>query len=256
METSLHRELKALYAGKDAQIEASLGAYRIDVISAGTLIEIQHGSLGAIRDKIRRLLSEHRVLVVKPIVVRKRLIKRSAKDGPVLHSRMSPKSGCILDLFDDLVHFTRVFPHERLTLDVPLVDVEEWRYPGHGHRRRWRRNDHQVEDQRLVHVHGVHRLQTAADLARLISCPLPRKFDTSDLSRSLGVRRWVAQRIAYCFRNMGIMEQSGKKGNSLVYRFVPGLRRCRKQPRNQLEPILNLESLVNAEGLSASDSVE
>ena len=40
------------------------------------------------------------------------------------------------DLFDDLVHFTRVFPHRRLTLEVPLVDIEEWRYPGHGRRRR------------------------------------------------------------------------------------------------------------------------
>ncbi len=42
--------------------------------------------------------------------------------------RLSPKRGTILDLFDDLVHFMRVFPHKRLTLEVPLVDIEEWRY--------------------------------------------------------------------------------------------------------------------------------
>ena len=39
METSLHRDLKTLYAGQDAQFEVSLGDYRIDVMSGGRLIE-------------------------------------------------------------------------------------------------------------------------------------------------------------------------------------------------------------------------
>jgi len=51
--------------------------------------------------------------------------------------RWSPKRGAAVDIFDDLVHFTRAFPHKRLTLEVPLVEVEELRYPGHGRRRRW-----------------------------------------------------------------------------------------------------------------------
>jgi len=64
------------------------------------------------------------------------LIKRVKEGGPVAYRRLSPKRGTIFDLFDELVHFSRVFPHERLTLEVPLIDIEEWRYPGHGRRRR------------------------------------------------------------------------------------------------------------------------
>jgi len=124
METSLHRDLKTLYAGKDAQFEVSLGDYRIDVLSGGRLIEIQHGSLAAIRDKVKTLLADHTVVVVKPIVVQKLLVKRTRKNGPIAGQRMSPKRGKLVDLFDDLVHFTRVFPHKRLTLEVPLVDIE------------------------------------------------------------------------------------------------------------------------------------
>ena len=60
METSLHRDLKTLYAGKDAQFEVSLGGYRIDVMSGGRLVEIQHGSLAAIRDKVQALLNATR----------------------------------------------------------------------------------------------------------------------------------------------------------------------------------------------------
>lgn len=222
METSLHRDLKALYAGEDAQIEVTLGGYRIDVVSGDQLVEIQHGSLAAIRDKVRSLLADHRVLVVKPIVTQKRLIKRSARGGRITGRRMSPKRGRLLDLFDDLVYFTRVFPHERLVLDVPLVEVEEWRYPGHGRRRRWRASDHEVEDQKLIAVQEVHRLQTAADLGRLIRCPrpLPKPFHTGHLAAALGIQRWFAQRIAYCLRKIGTVEEVGKRGNARMYQFV------------------------------------
>ena len=44
----------------------------------------------------------------------------------------------LIDLFAELVYFTQLFPNPNLTIDAPLVDVEEWRYPGHGRRRRWR----------------------------------------------------------------------------------------------------------------------
>src|SRR5580658_6328509 len=173
METSLHRELKLLYAGCEARSEVSLAGYRIDAVARGRLIEIQHGALGAIRDKIRHLLQSHRVTIVKPIIAAKVLVKQSEKGGQVLARRLSPKRGQLLDLFDELVHFTNVFPHHGLTLEVLLVEVEEWRYPGHGRRRRWRENDHEVEDQRLVAIYGKHRLKTVADLARLVRCPLP-----------------------------------------------------------------------------------
>ena len=220
METSLHRELKLLYAGRKAQYEVVLGNYRIDAIARGRLIEVQHGSLGAIRDKIRMLLESHDVTIVKPIIVTKMLVKQSAKGGEELARRLSPKRGRLLDLFDELVHFTRVFPHRRLTLEVLLVEVEELRYPGHGRRRRWRADDHEVEDQRLVSIQAKHRLRTAADLVKLVKCPLPKPFHTAHLAQSLGVRRWMAQRIAYCLHQIGALQNVGKEGNSRLFQFV------------------------------------
>ncbi|MBN2473715.1 MAG: hypothetical protein JXB62_03855 [Pirellulales bacterium] len=217
METSLHRELKSLYAGRHAQFEVPLDKYRVDVVSDGRLIEVQHGSLAAIRDKVRRLLQRHRVTVVKPIVIRKTLVKQTAKGGSVTGRRLSPKRGRLLDLFDDLVHFTRVFPHQRLILEVPLVDIEEWRYPGHGRRRRWRAGDHQIEDQKLVAIRQTHRLCTGSDLAGLISWPRCRPFHTGHLAETLEVERWIAQRIAYCFRQIGALRPVGKDGNAWLY---------------------------------------
>jgi hypothetical protein len=220
METSLHRELKRIYAGDGAQTEVVLDAYRIDAVSGGRLIEIQHGSLAAIRDKIRRLLEGHRVLIVKPIVQRKLLIKQHARAGRVVSRRASPKRGKLLDIFEELVYFTRVFPHPKLTLEIVLVEVEEWRHPGHGRRRRWRRDDQVVEDQKLIAVGESICLRRAADLLKLVPGKLPRQFHTGQLAELAGVRRDVAQRIAYCLREMRAIEQVGKQGNAILYQLL------------------------------------
>ena len=224
METTLHRQLKEHYADDATQIEVSLGRYRIDAIAGDELIEIQHGSLAAIRDKITKLLTEHSVRVVKPIVARKQLIKRKRKNGAVIDRRLSPKQGQIVDLFHELVYFTRVFPHPRLTLEVPLVDVEEWRYPGHGRRRRRRERDHVVEDQKLIEIRQTQSFRTARDLNRMLPKSLPKQFDTSEGAPRMGIDRWVAQRVAYCLRKMDAIAMVGKRGNALLYE----VRRSRK----------------------------
>jgi hypothetical protein len=218
VETSLHRELKRRYAGEQAQTEVRLDGYRIDAVRAGELVEIQHGSLAAIRDKIGRLLAQHRVLVVKPIVARKRLVKHAAPGGPVVAERLSPRRGQLLDIFDELVYFTRVFPHPRLTLEVVLVEIEERRHPGHGRRRRWRRDDYVVGDQLLTAVGDSVRLKRAADLLHLLPAGLPARFHSGDVARLLAIDRYVAQRIVYCLREMKAVEQVGKAGNTLIYR--------------------------------------
>ncbi len=226
METSLHQQLKALYAGDEGETEVRLGHYRIDAVVDDELIEIQHGGLGAIRDKIRTLVKEHSVRVVKPIIANKLLIKRKCKGGEIVSRRKSPKRGKLLDIFDELVHFTSVFPHRRLTLEVILVDIEEYRYPGHGKRRRWRRNDQTREDQHLVEVVETHLFRTARDLWKLAPRRLPKPFHTGHLADRLGVHRSVAQQMAYCLREMSAIQQVGKQGNALLYE--PATRRRKK----------------------------
>lgn len=225
METSLHLDLKKHYAGQDAQTEVVCGGYRIDAVRDGMLIEIQHGSLAAIRDKIARLLVDHRVLVVKPIVASKLLVRHDAAGGRVLSRRKSPRRGKLLDAFEELIYFTRVFPHPRLALELVLVEIEEWRCPGHGRRRRWRRDDQVTLDQRLLAIGQSVRLETAADLLRLLTGRLPRRFHSGHLAEQCGVARHVAQRIAYCLRKMEAVRQVAKTGNTLVYERVPRSRR-------------------------------
>jgi hypothetical protein len=227
METSLHQQLKCRYASDLERTEVSLDGYRIDAIAdSGELVEIQHASLGALRHKVSKLLdcTQHHLRIVKPIVGRKRLVTLTRKGGPVKRVRMSPKQGQMLDLFEDLVHFSTVFPRDRLTLEMILVEIDEVRVDRNASG--WRKKKYKCLDQKLVALLDTVELRNNADLlAQLPVNSLPEHFDTSELAAALDRPRWFAQKVAYCLRKTGAATTTGKRGKSQLYR-VP-----RRRPR-------------------------
>jgi hypothetical protein len=222
VETSLHRQLKLHYAASPEQTEVVVDGFRIDAISdSGELIEIQNASLGALRDKTRTLLdsSKHRLRIVKPILIRKRLVTLAKPGGKVLRARMSPKRGQLLDIFEDLVHFSTVFPRKRLTLEVVLIEAEETRVDRV--RRRRRGKAYRTLDQSLLSVGDSIQLRTNHDLlGQLPIQHLPMPFDTAELAAAMGRPRWMAQKVAYCLRCTGAAKLEGKRGNAQLYRVI------------------------------------
>ncbi|MBL8851995.1 MAG: hypothetical protein JNG89_20145 [Planctomycetaceae bacterium] len=215
METSLHRQLKELYAGDAASREVRLDGFRIDAIADGQLIEIQSAPLGAIRDKVRTLVQQHDVLVIKPLAARKTLIKLKRKNGKVLSTRTSPRRETVCDLFSELVNFVPLFPHPRLTLDVLLTEQEEHRVPVKKRRRRGK--DYRVLDRRLVQVVETHRFRTADDVLALLPEELPASFTTADIAKLLKIPRWLAQKMTYCLRRMEAVNVIGVSQRSRLY---------------------------------------
>ena len=220
METSLHRQLKLAYAVSAAHTEVNFAEFRIDAIShADELVEIQHASLGALKAKVRRLLdhADGRVVrIVKPIVARKWIVTRQSPGGTTLRRRLSPKKGQLSDIFLDLVHFTALFPHPRLTLEVVLVDSEEHRVPKAKHR--FRRKNYVTLEQSLVAIQQRFELRAASDLWGLLpTVKLPASFDTAELARQIERPRWFAQKVAYCLRSCDAIRIIGKSGNSQLY---------------------------------------
>jgi hypothetical protein len=215
METTLHRQLKALYAGPHADCEVRVDGYRIDAVVSGRLIEIQQASLSALRTKVRTLLDRHRVLVVKPLAANKLIVHRDPETHVVRSQRRSPQHESVWDLFLDLVHFRDVFPHPGLTLEVVLVDIDEYRHERPSRRRS--RRTVRVQDRILRSIGERYRFRTAADLVKLLPDTLGPEFTTAELATALSLPRWWAQKIAYCLRHMQAIETLGKRRHAWLY---------------------------------------
>ena len=214
MESTLHRQLKAHYAGEASACEVRVDGYRIDAVVDGQLIEIQQASLSALRTKAARLLERHSVLVVKPLCARKVIVRKERRSDRVISRRLSPSRESVWDLFLDLVHFVDVFPHPRLTLEVVLVDIEEHR--AELRRKLWRQKE-RVIDRTLTVVQSQHTFHSAADLLALLPSDLPEEFTTAELASALSLPRWWAQKVAYCMRRTGALATSHRGRRGWVY---------------------------------------
>lgn len=218
METTLHQQLKEYYCKPGCETEVKLGRYRIDVVDGDRLIEIQHSGLASIRSKIQELVKKHQVDVIKPIISRKKLIKLARKNGKVVSERLSPKRGGFLEFIDEMLYFTRVFPHRNLRIITPMIEVEEIRYPGHGKRRRKRAGDFVVHDRVMTKLVSSQTYCTAQDLYGDIP-KIAEPFDTQQLAEAMGLQRWQAQRVAYVLKHTKAFKAVGKKGNAITYRL-------------------------------------
>ncbi len=211
-EGSLHAALKLRYAEPGDEFEVPLDGFVIDIRRDDLLIEIQTSSFGAMGRKLDTLLDQYRVVLVYPVAVETWLAKPGAKE------RRSPKKGTVYSLFDELVSMPTLLDHPALTLDVVLVSVTKHQI--HDPKARRGRGGFRTTDRVLREVRGVERFETVADLCRLLPDDLPDDFTTADLARMAGVKRDVAQRMAYCFRPLGVFEETGRSKAGILHRRV------------------------------------
>jgi hypothetical protein len=215
-ERSLHAALKEWYAQPGDQFEISVDGFVIDIVRGDLLIEIQTGNFSSIKRKLRALVRDHPVRLVYPIA-REKWIVRLAKDGSgdVLGRRKSPKRGVVEHLFEELVRLPKLLVNPNLALEVLFTQEEEIRcYDG---KRGWRRRGWVIEERRLLDVVDRRLFETPADLASLIPSGLAEPWTTADLAAAIGQPRWLARKMAYCLRKMGVVEAVGKQGNAILY---------------------------------------
>ena len=216
-EGSLHAALKDRYAEPGDAFEVPLEGFVIDIRRSNLLVEIQTGSFGAMGRKLDRLLDEHRLLLVHPIAV------HSYLQRPEGRRRRSPKKGSVYSLFDELVSLPTLLDHPGLTLDVVLVSVTKHQVADPKARRG--RGGYRTTDRSLDEVFSVERFETVDDLRRLLPDELPDHFTTADLAELAGVSRDTAQKMAYCFRPLGVFEETGRNRAGITHRLVPPARR-------------------------------
>jgi hypothetical protein len=214
-EKPLHAALKDWYAEPGDRLEVDLEGYVIDIVRRELLIEIQTASFHAIKRKLIDLTARHPVRLVYPIA-REKWIVKLASDGHSHQSRRkSPKRGTVEEVFRELVSFPGLLAHPNFSLEVILIQEEEIRrYDG---KRAWRRRGWVTHERLLLQILEHQVFHTPADMGKLLPGSLVEPFTTSDLAAALGKPRRLAQRMAYCLREMGVIAPQGKRRNAVLY---------------------------------------
>jgi hypothetical protein len=165
------------------------------------------------------LTAHHPVRLVYPIAREKWIVKLKGEGPGRLSRRKSPKRGAFEHVFAELVRFPELVPNPNFSLEVLLIQEEEdRRYDG---KRGWRRRGWVTHERRLLEVVEDRLFETAEDMRALIPADLAEPFTTADLAAAIGKPRWLAQKMAYCLREMGAIAAVGKRGNAIRYRRDP-----------------------------------
>ena len=214
-ERSLHAQLKDYYTKPGDLVEEKLGGYWVDIRRGEEVIEIQTGSFSSMKRKLESLLPDRPVRVVHPVAVEKWITKVDKDGTTFLSRRKSPKRGSLYDLFDELVSFPHLINNPNFSVEVVLVKEEELRCDdGQGS---WRRKGTSIRDHLLLDITSRELFQVARDFLRLLPPGWTGPGTNKEISVALKQPRFRIARMTYCFLRMGLLQLSGKRGNSLLY---------------------------------------
>jgi len=218
-EKPLHAALKQWYARPGDRLEVPVDGFLVDIVRGDLLVEIQTRSFAALKRKLAKLVEHHAVRLVYPVARDKWIVKLRKRGKPSLSRRKSPKHAAVEHLFEELVSIPTLLAHPNFSIEVLLIQEEEVRRHEAG--RAWRRNGWVTHEHRLLEVVDQRLFETPADLAALVPSEIEEPFTTADLAAAIGRPRSLAQKMAYCLRAIGVLEQVGKRGNALLYVRCP-----------------------------------
>jgi len=236
-ESTLHAQLKQLYAGPSGQVEIPIGSFICDCrTSYGELIEIQTGSFGPLKSKLHLIAQNHQIRIVHPIV-RNRYIETYSADNVLLRNRRSPKKGSIWDVFKALIYAPELVLNRNIIVELVALDIVDKRLDdGKGS---WRRKGISLEDKKMLSIHGTLPLQYPEEYRAFVPFSIDETFTIRDLytyCKEVKLKQetitepafsrpelepldyGTAQKSVYVLHRIGLLERIGKRGNFYLYR--------------------------------------
>lgn len=216
-ESSFHSTLKQWYKEPGDKIEEPIDNYIIDIVRGNLLIEIQTRNFSSIKKKLQKLIQNHRVRLIHPIVQDKWIINVDAHSDKTIRKRLSPKHGSYIDIFEELIRIPDMISNPNFTVELVLVQIEEIRRnDGKGS---WRRAGWSIHNKKLVSILERKMFYTPIDFLLLKPTALRTPFTNVELAHSLKISLRLAQKMSYCLRKMGIIKVIGKKGKAFLFDY-------------------------------------
>ena len=223
-ESTLHRDLKNEAAAScGGKTEQKVGRYICDAVAPdGAIIEIQTKSFKAIQDKLRTLLETAPVRLIYPLAV-ETYLEYYDKDGILLSRRKSPKKRCLYNIFDELTGIWPVLLHTNFTLEVRETVILKKRRKTplpvqSSNKRRRHKKDWYDMDTEALSTHNTHIFSCKNDYLALLA-RLPENFCVQDAVKCSGAKREQAGKMLWSLYKMQLIERTGKRGKSFMYRI-------------------------------------
>ena len=215
-ESSLHRSLKFSYSGSGGSVETAAGAYICDACTGdGELIEIQTGSFGPLKEKVKSLCKENKVRIIHPIIIQK-TIELYDTQGHLLRKRKSPRKGSLWDIFNALVYASELITQKNLIIELAVIDAVEKRVDdGAGS---YRRKGISITDRFLDTWHHSVILKNLKDYHQFTPYKKSEFFTAQELAKKAGVKAELTRKTLYVLTKAGLVEQTGKQGRAYLYR--------------------------------------
>jgi hypothetical protein len=212
-EKNLHAMIKEWYSHPGDRLETRVDGYVIDIFRDGLLIEIQTRGFWNIKKKLLALTENHPVHLVYPISKEKWIVKEY---GPgIKKRRKSPYKKRLEHIFSELVRIPQVIASPNFTFEALLIQEEEIQVnDGKGS---WRRKGWSIKDRHLLAVLEQHVFTSLEDYLALLPSSLPPSFTIRELAVAAQMPHSLAQKTAYCLRQMGVLHRTGKRGRAYLY---------------------------------------
>jgi len=215
-ESSLHKTLKFQYTGPGGKTEVETGDFVADGLKKdGEYIEVQTGSFGPLRKKVKTLAKNAKVRIIHPIAIVKIIEVYDTKDK-LLYKRKSPVRGCLWDLFDAIMYAPELPLKKNVTIEAVLADITEKRVKdGKGS---WRRKGISKQDKVLSAYHENIVFAKKADyLKHFVPFKKDEEFTVTSHAEKAGIKRHISQKALYTLAKMKVITRTGKKGKAWVY---------------------------------------
>ena len=142
------------------------------------------------------------------------------EEGKLVSNRLSPKKGCIYDIFRELTGLTDILLNKRFTLEVITINMIEHRVRTRepvqtaNKSRRFKRNWIKV-NKRLDEILETRTFLKKSDYTALLPQGLPAEFCAKDLKlpKYGHIILWVLSRIP-------VIKQTNSQGKTKYYKMI------------------------------------
>ena len=207
--------MKRYFEEDPAYHELPINGYIADICRDGVITEIETSGFSGLKPKLEAYLPEYRVRLVYPVAQVKYLSWINPENGEITARKKSPKKG---NPYDALFEMVRILPYVRnknLTVLVPLLEIDEYRLLN-GWSKDKKKGSERYE--RIpANLFRIEEFTSDADYIKYIPESCVSDFTLADFSKAAHVTARDAGGILRVYMERGLLERTGKKGNSYLY---------------------------------------